>query len=102
MVLHSHAVDREGTVGGGAAAWAGSGKGLPGGGRGQFPPQEWTEDGRHSSTLVKDAVAQEDTAGHPRQGWRSSLVAQLIKDPALSWLWLEFDPWPSNFRKMRG
>ena len=27
----------------------------------------------------------------------SSLVAQLVKNPVLSLLWLEFDPWPRNF-----
>ena len=31
----------------------------------------------------------------------SSLVAQQVKDPALSllwlWLWHRFDPWPGNF-----
>ena len=27
----------------------------------------------------------------------SSLVAQYVKDPALSLLWLEFNPWPRNF-----
>ena len=27
-----------------------------------------------------------------------SLVAQQVKDPALSLLWLSFDPWPRNFR----
>ena len=28
---------------------------------------------------------------------RSSLVAQRVKDPVLSLLWLRFDPWPWNF-----
>ena len=28
---------------------------------------------------------------------RSSLVAQWVKDPMLSLLWCEFDPWPGNF-----
>ena len=27
----------------------------------------------------------------------SSLAAQRFKDPALSQLWLGFDPWPRNF-----
>ena len=30
----------------------------------------------------------------------SSLVAQQVKDPALSLLWHRFDPWPGNFRML--
>ena len=32
--------------------------------------------------------------------FRSSLVAQGIKDPSLSLLWLRFGPWPRNFHMM--
>ena len=31
------------------------------------------------------------------QGWRSSQMAQRVKDPALSLLWRGFHPWPWNF-----
>ena len=30
--------------------------------------------------------------------YQSSLVAQWVKDQALSLLWNRFDPWPRNFR----
>ena len=34
------------------------------------------------------------------KGW-STLVAQWVKDSALSLLWLGFDPWPRNFRMLQ-
>ena len=39
------------------------------------------------------------SAQERREDW-SSLVAQWVKDPALSLLWLRFDPWPRNFRML--
>ena len=31
----------------------------------------------------------------------NSLLAQQVKDPALSLLWLRFDPWPQNFHMLQ-
>ena len=35
--------------------------------------------------------------GDKSESFSSSLVAQQVKDPALSLPWLEFDSWPGNF-----
>ena len=32
-----------------------------------------------------------------KENFRSSLVTQQVKDPALSLLWYGLDPWPGNF-----
>ena len=37
---------------------------------------------------------------HKEFSQRSSLVAQLIKDPVLSPLWLRLDPWPGNLLRL--